>query len=175
FSRDWSSDVCSSDLYIYSDVGMGKTHLLHAIGNAFRECGRRVLYVSSETFINDMVGAIRGKSTGEFRSKYREVDVLLVDDVQFLAGKDSSQEEFYHTFNALHNANAQIVVAANALPDANPGLDSRLRSRFEGGLVVDLQPPDFLTRVDIVELKARLRAPNVSLPLDPQEGLPGEG
>ena len=161
-------------LYIYSDVGMGKTHLLHAIGNAFRECGRRVLYVSSETFINDMVGAIRGKSTGEFRSKYREVDVLLVDDVQFLAGKDSSQEEFYHTFNALHNANAQIVVAANAPPDAIPGLDSRLRSRFEGGLVVELQPPDFLTRVDIVELKARLRAPNVSLPLDLLERLAGE-
>lgn len=153
-------------LYIHSSVGLGKTHLLHAIGNAAHECGRRVLYVSSETFTNDLVAAIRGKTTGEFRSKYREVDMLLVDDVQFLAGKDSSQEEFYHTFNTLYNANAQIVVAANAPPDAVRGLDARLSSRFEGGLVIELQPPDYLTRVDILELKARQRSLNGRMPLD---------
>lgn len=153
-------------LYVYSDVGMGKTHLLHAIGNAAHQCGRRVLYVSSETFTNDLVAAIRRKSTSDFRDKYREVDVLLVDDVQFLAGKDASQEEFHHTFNALMNANAQIVVAANAPPDAIPNLDSRLRSRFEGGLVIPIEAPDYLTRVDILEIKAQQRALNGRMPLE---------
>ncbi len=153
-------------LYIHAGVGLGKTHLLHAIGNACRACERRVLYVSAETFINDMVGAIRGKSTGEFRSKYREVDVLLVDDVQFLAGKDSTQEEFYHTFNALHNANAQIVIAAGGPPDSIRNLDGRLRSRFEGGLVIHLEPPDFHTRLNILELKAEQRSLNGSMPFE---------
>ena len=120
-------------LYVHAGVGLGKTHLLHAIGNAAAACGRRALYVTSETFTNDLVGAIRSRSTGDFRSKYREVDVLLVDDVQFLAGKDSSQEEFYHTFNALLNANAQVVVAASAPPAEIPGLDPRLRSSCTRG------------------------------------------
>ena len=145
-------------LYVHAGVGLGKTHLLHAIGNAAAACGRRALYVTSETFTNDLVGAIRSRSTGDFRSKYREVDVLLVDDVQFLAGKDSSQEEFYHTFNALLTATAQVVVAASAPPAEIPGLDPRLRSRFEGGLVLELQPPDAATRFDILTLKLHARA-----------------
>ncbi|NLH06516.1 MAG: chromosomal replication initiator protein DnaA [Chloroflexi bacterium] len=153
-------------LYIHAGVGLGKTHLLQAIGNACHERGQRVLYVTSETFTNDMVAAIRAKNTREFRQKYREVDVLLVDDVQFLAGKESSQEEFFNTFDALLTANAQIVVTAGAPPAAIAGLDSRLRSRFEGGLVVEITPPDYPTRLEILNRKAQDRSPNGPIPLD---------
>ncbi len=161
-------------LVIYGGVGMGKSHLLHAIGNACAQRDLRTLFASSETFTNDLVAAIRTRSTADFRDKYREIDVLLVDDVQFFAGKDSTQEEFYHTFNTLFNANAQIVLTANQPPAAIKGLDSRLRSRFEGGLVVEIQPADFLTRVDILELKAAQRGFGGRLPLDVLERIAEE-
>nr|MBN1229330.1 chromosomal replication initiator protein DnaA [Anaerolineae bacterium] len=160
--------------YLYGNVGLGKTHLLHAIGNACHERGCRVLYIPSETFINDLVGAIRVRSTDDFRAKYRSVDMLLVDDIQFIAGKDSSQEEFYHTFEALVNANAQIVVAGCQPPASIPNLDHRLRSRFEGGLVIELQAPDYLTRIDILELKAEQRGFGAQIPLDVLEHIAGE-
>ncbi len=143
-------------LYIHAPVGLGKTHLLHAIGNACAESGYRVLYVPSETLTNDLVAAIRKHGTAEFRKKYRTVDVLLVDDIQFIAGKDSTQEEFYHTFNELYNANAQIIVAANVPPDAIKKLDSRLASRFQGGLLVEISSPDYSMRLDILRIKVRL-------------------
>lgn len=144
-------------LYIHGGVGLGKSHLLHAIGNACAEEGCHVLYVTAETFTNDLVAAIKTNSTADFREKYRDVDVLLVDGIHFLAGKNSMQEEFLHTFDALYNNSAQIVLSALDVPAAIKKLDTRLSSRFEGGLVVELQPPDFLTRVDILENKARLR------------------
>ncbi len=153
-------------LFIHGGVGIGKSHLLHAIGNACAEKGRKVMVATAERFTNDLVGAIRKRETGAFRAKYRDVDVLLVDDVQFMAGKDTTQEEFHHTFNTLVNDGAQIVVAAHLPPGAIRGLDARLRSRFEGGLIVDLAEPDFLTRVDILEIKADLRAFDGRLPLD---------
>ena len=161
-------------LYVHGGVGVGKSHLLHAVGNASAERGSRVLYVSSETFTNDLVAAIRGKSTADLREKYRSVDMLLIDDVQFLAGKESTQEEFYHTFNELFDSGAQIVVAASHLPADISGLDDRLRSRFDGGLVVEIQPPDFLTRVDILELKAGMRSLGERLTLDVLERIAEE-
>ncbi|GAB4473170.1 MAG: chromosomal replication initiator protein DnaA [Anaerolineae bacterium] len=158
-------------LYIYGGVGLGKTHLLHAIGNACLERGGKVLYITAETFTNDLVAAIRTRSTVDLREKYRSVDILLIDDIQFIAGKDSTQEEFYHTFNELYNANAQIIIAGSHPPDAIEGLDPRLCSRFKGGLVVEIQPPDFLTRVDILEIKARLRGFEERLSLDVLEAI----
>src|SRR5206468_7803381 len=113
-------------LYIHADVGLGKTHLLHAVGNACAEAGRRVLFTSSEAFTNDLVASIRAHRTNEFREKYRTVEVLLIDDVQFIAGKDSTQEEFYHTFNTLFESNAQIVIASNEPPGSIRRLDQRL-------------------------------------------------
>jgi len=160
-------------LYLHASTGLGKTHLLHAIGNACHEQGWRVLYASAERFTNDLVGAIRARKTDAFRDKYRGVDVLLVDDVQFIAGKDASQEEFYHTFNALHNAGAQIVLAASRPPAQVAKLDPHLRSRFEGGLVVDIQPPDFLTRLAILQLKAELRGFAERIPYDVLERIAG--
>lgn len=153
-------------LYLYGGVGVGKSHLLHAIGNACVERGLRVLYATAETFTNDLLAAIRLHGADEFRAKYRSVDVLLMDDIEFMAGKEATQEEFYHTFNALISANAQLVIAAHQLPAQIKGLDRRLRSRFEGGLVIEIQPPDFLTRVDILEIKAHLRGFGDRLPLD---------
>jgi chromosomal replication initiator protein len=153
-------------LFLHASTGLGKTHLLHAIGNACHEQGWRVLYASAERFTNDMVGAIRARKTDAFREKYRGVDVLLVDDVQFIAGKDTTQEEFYHTFNALHNAGAQIVLAASRPPAQIGKLDPHLRSRFEGGLVVDIQPPDFLTRLAILQSKAERRGFAERVPYD---------
>jgi len=158
-------------LYIYGGVGLGKTHLLHAVGNAAQARRLRVLYVTGETFTNDLVGAIRGRSTAELREKYREVDMLLVDDLQFIAGKESTQEEFSHTFDTLANAGAQIVLAASQHPAEMAGLDPRLRSRFEGGLVLEVLPPDFLTRVDILEIKARQRGFEARLGLDILESI----
>ncbi|NDJ52462.1 MAG: chromosomal replication initiator protein DnaA, partial [Chloroflexi bacterium] len=144
-------------LYLHGGVGMGKSHLLHGLGHRLLEQGWNILCVTAETFTNDLVAAIRGKRTGEFRAKYREVDVLLVDDVQFIAGKDSTQEEFFHTFEALHTVGAQIVLAGQRPPAQLTNLDQRLRSRFEGGLVVELVEPDVETRYSILMTKAAQR------------------
>lgn len=149
-------------LYICGDVGMGKTHLLHAIGNSAVERGLRVLYVTAEAFTNDLVGAIKARKMDDFRAKYRDLEVLLFDDTQFIAGKDATQEEFYHTFNTLFNNGAQIVLASNFQPSTIQGLDAQLQSRFEGGLTVRLDEPDFLTRVSMLEMKAEQR--RASLP-----------
>ena len=142
---------------VYGGVGLGKTHLLHAIAHACRMRGLQVIYIPSEAFINDLVGAIRQRTTAMFREKYRSVDVLLVDDIQFIAGKESTQEEFFHTFNALYTYNKQIVIASDRHPRELTLLEDRLRSRFEGGLVMDIQLPEFETRVAIVESWAQER------------------
>src|SRR5579884_2188085 len=142
-------------LFLYGGVGLGKTHLMHAIGHAVREKQRsaKVEYITSEKFMNEMIASIQGNRAAEFRLRYRSVDVLLIDDIQFLAGKDRTQEEFFHTFNALHEIQKQIVVSSDRPPKDIPPLEDRLRSRFEGGLMADIQPPDFETRLAIVNRK----------------------
>jgi chromosomal replication initiator protein len=141
-------------LFLYSGVGLGKTHLLHAIGNSAVKRGLRVLYVSSEEFTNDLIKSIQTRTTTAFRERYRLTDVLLIDDIQFFVGKESTLEEFFHTFNTLYNQNKQIVISSDRPPKAMATLEERLRSRFEWGLQVDIQPPDLETRIAILRSKA---------------------
>ena len=142
-------------LFLYGGVGLGKTHLMHAIGHAARDQHRhpRVAYITSEKFMNEMIASIQENRAAEFRYRYRSVDVLLIDDIQFFAGKDRTQEEFFHTFNALHEIQKQIVVSSDRPPKDIPTIEDRLRSRFEGGLMADIQPPDFETRLAILNSK----------------------
>ena len=152
-------------LFIYGDSGLGKTHLLHAIGNYTRSLypGKRVRYVSSEEFTNEFINSIRDDKAASFHRKYREIDVLLVDDIQFLSGKVQTQEEFFHTFNTLHNANKQIVITSDVTPRQLPEIEDRMRSRFVSGFIIDIQPPDLETRIAILRkktLQERLSVPS---------------
>ncbi|MBC7814938.1 MAG: chromosomal replication initiator protein DnaA, partial [Burkholderiales bacterium] len=144
-------------LLLYGGVGLGKTHLLQAIAHVCQSKGMRVLYIPSEAFTNDLIHAIRQRSTAMFREKYRSTDVLLVDDIQFISGKESTQEEFFHTFNALYTFNKQVILASDRHPRELKTLEDRLRSRFEGGLVVDVQPPEYETRIAILNMWANER------------------
>ena len=142
-------------LFLYSGVGLGKTHLLHAIGHAVHPSGLSVMYVTSEQFTNDFITSIANRTTEAFRDRYRSVNVLLMDDVQFLSGKEQTHESFFHTFNDLHNSGNQVVITSDRAPKALALLQDRMRSRLEWGLTADIQPPDFETRMAILVSKAK--------------------
>jgi len=143
-------------LFIYGGVGLGKTHLVNAIGHqsASHRQGLKVVYLSSESFMNELIGSLRRDKMDEFKKKFRNVDILILDDVQFIAGKERTQEEFFHTFNSLYESHKQIVITSDKFPKEIPGIEDRLRNRFEWGLIADIQPPDMETRVAILQKKA---------------------